>query len=446
MRRRTKWLTLLLGVTVIGVALALRLASGGTHELVPTPNLYADSAENPFADVPVGFRNNLVDVLYVTDRRRVDGDAAGTVAYDYRRSISMAFGSAVVRYGDDVTWDELVKASRSRKRDVSLPQTLVKVEEKGRFPPTPWPYDPKADWTDGRIHFDPAIVAEHERVVELLKSDVRSRLALTPKKEVYVFVHGYNNYFEEAVSTIGSIWHFLPRQGVPIAYSWPAGMGGLRGYFYDRESGEFTLFHLKEFLRILGSIPEIEKIHFIAHSRGTDVLLTALREILIEKGGRDFVPPGHRKLGNVIVAAPDLDLETISQRISAEEVAAKIDRLTVYMSKSDEAIGFSTWLFMSQKRVGRIVEEDLSQVQRQRERVRHDGGWALISAELQGDFIGHSYFYSHPAALSDLILILRDNRAPGEASGRPLVQISSGFWRLDDHYPAPRPTGTAVPR
>lgn len=439
LRRGLKWLSLLAAILLLGIGLFAWLGSGGTPELVPTPNLYADSEVNPFADVPVEFRNNQVDVLYVTDRQRVDAGATGKVAYDHRRSPSMAFGSAVIQYGRNVTWDELVKASRSRKRDVSLPQELVKVEEKWRFPPTPWQFDPQADWTDHRLHYDPKVVAEHERVAELFRNEVRSRLAKTPKKDVYLFVHGYNNDFEHAVSVIAAIWHFLPRQGVPIAYSWPAGMGGLRGYFYDRESGEYTLFHLKEILRILGSIPEIEKIHLIAHSRGTDVLLTALREILIEKSGRDYIPPEDRKLGNVIIAAPDLDLETISQRVTAEELAPKIDRLTVYMSKSDEAIGFSTWLFLSQKRIGRIVQEDLSDVQRQRQSVRGTGGTAFVSTNLKAGLIGHSYFYSHPAALSDLILILRDNRNPGEADGRPLVPLSPAFWRLDDDYPTRKP-------
>ena len=437
-RRSLKWLSLITVILLLGIGLVFWLVSGGAPELVPTPNLYADSEVNPFAEVPVEFRNNQVDVLYVTDRQRVDAGAMGKVAYDHRRSTSMAFGSAVIQYGRNVTWDELVKASRSRKRDVSLPRELVKVEEKGRFPPTPWPFDPQADWTDHRLHYDPRVLAEHERVADLFRNEVRSRLAKTPKKDVFVFVHGYNNDFEHAVSVIAAIWHFLPRQGVPIAYTWPAGMGGLRGYFYDRESGEYTIFHLKEIIRILGSIPEIEKVHFIAHSRGTDVLLTALREILIERGGRDYIPPEDRQLGNVIIAAPDLDLETISQRVTAEEVPAKIDHLTVYMSKSDEAIGFSTWLFLSQKRVGRIVQEDLSGVQRQRERVRGTGGAAFVSTNLKAGFIGHSYFYSHPAALSDLILILRDNRGPGEANGRPLVQLSPGFWRLDDGYPTRR--------
>jgi esterase/lipase superfamily enzyme len=66
-------------------------------------------------------------------------------------------------------------------------------------------------------------------------------------------------------------------------YSWPAGQAGLlRGYSGDRESGEFTVFHLKEFIRTIAAIDEVEKINFSAHSRGTDVILTALRELIIE--------------------------------------------------------------------------------------------------------------------------------------------------------------------
>ena len=180
MRRSLKWLSLLAAILLLGIGLVFWLVSGGAPELVPTPNLYADSEVNPFADVPVEFRNSQVDVLYVTDRQRVDAGAMGKVAYDHRRSTSMAFGSAVIQYGQNVTWDELVKASRSRKRDVSLPRELVKVEEKWRFPPTPWPFDPQADLTDDRLHYDPKVVAEHERVADLFRNEVRSRLAKTP--------------------------------------------------------------------------------------------------------------------------------------------------------------------------------------------------------------------------------------------------------------------------
>ena len=43
------------------------------------------------------------------------------------------------------------------------------------------------------------------------------------------------------------------------------------GYTYDPESSEFTVYHLRETLEIIASVPEVEKLHLIAHSRGTDV-------------------------------------------------------------------------------------------------------------------------------------------------------------------------------
>ena len=69
---------------------------------------------------------------------------------------------------------------------------------------------------------------------------------------------------------------------MPIAYSWPSGSGNLFGYFTDRESGEFTVYHLKETIRLLSYMAEVENIHILAHSRGTDITTTALRELVIE--------------------------------------------------------------------------------------------------------------------------------------------------------------------
>ena len=403
------------------------------RQLIPTPNLYINSDQNPFLDVPPAFRNNEVNVLYVTDRQPVE-QKDGTLRYGYERSASMAFGSAVVQIGEGVDWEQLVAASRARKRKVALRVSVSHVEEMGRFPATPFPFDLDRDEPGKKVYHDPKVVAEHEQVAESLREELRSRLALTPKKEAFVFIHGYNNDFDRAVSIIGQLWHFLPRQGIPIAYTWPAGVGGLRGYFYDRESGEFTIYHLKQFLRILSSCEELEKVHLLAHSRGTDVLTTALRELLIELGGSDFEPGNNRKLGNVIVAAPDLDVSVISQRIAAEEVGAKIDRLTVYMSKSDAAIGLSTWLFVSQKRVGRVTLAEAGERLLERAKSEHAKRQALIDSRVDSGFIGHSYFYSHPAVLSDLILILRDGRDPGEENGRPLVKLAGQFWAIEEDY------------
>ena len=147
---------------------------------------------------------------------------------------------------------------------------------------------------------------------------------------------------------IAELWHFLGRQGVPILYTWPAGSGGgLRGYTHDRESGEFTIFHLKQFLRLLAATPELEELHLIAHSRGTDVLTSAVRELYIETraAGHDFRTV--YRIKNVVLAAADLDLEVVSQRLAAEYVGLGTERTTIYVSDVDRAIGFSNLLFTS---------------------------------------------------------------------------------------------------
>src|SRR5688572_28480631 len=111
---------------------------GGKPQLMPTPNLYAKNGVDPFPDVPPALRNNHVDVLYVTDRAYEKGGSAEAPVYGHKRSRSVAFGVAQVHFGDDaVTWEQLVKASRSAKREVKLPVTVTKTTEICRFPPTP---------------------------------------------------------------------------------------------------------------------------------------------------------------------------------------------------------------------------------------------------------------------------------------------------------------------
>ncbi len=111
---------------------------GCQRNLIPTPNLYTDSEVDPFADVPPQLATNTVDLLYVTDRKPED-DEASDVEYGYGRSFSVAVGSCVVEIGNGVSWAELVKASRVKKRGGTLPLRLRSVTEHFRFPPTPPP-------------------------------------------------------------------------------------------------------------------------------------------------------------------------------------------------------------------------------------------------------------------------------------------------------------------
>jgi esterase/lipase superfamily enzyme len=286
----------------------------------------------------------------------------------------------------------------------------------------------------------PAVQAAYEHAADQVRQAIRQRLVLTARKAAYIYVHGYNNTFEDGVLVIAELWHFLGRQGVPILYTWPAGSGGgLRGYTHDRESGEFTLFHLKQFVRLLAATPDLEELHFIAHSRGTDVLTTALRELYIETSaaGKDFRTVFRIK--NVVLAAADLDLEVATQRNAAEYVGLGTERTTIYVSEVDRAIGLSGCLFVSLRRLGQLRPEDLTDEQRQHlERVART---QLIDARVPTGLIGHAYFYRHPAVSADLILLLRNQFEPG-SPGRPLRTRGANFWQITPDYPGvPGPPG-----
>jgi esterase/lipase superfamily enzyme len=413
---------------LLGLLLAVCLLAGcqGPH-LMPTPNVYMQSQSNPFADVAPPLRTNTVDVLYATDRKPQPQDD-GTLAYGYGRSPSLAVGSYVVEIGENISWDTLVEQSLQADRSEKLPLRIRAMTEQVRFPATPMPFA----LHNGQPTVAPEAQAAYEHAAEQVRQEIRRRLVLTPRKAAYVYVHGYNNTFEDGALVVAEFWHFLGRQGVPILYTWPAGIGGLRGYTYDRESGEFTLFHLKQFLRILASIPELEQLHFIAHSRGTDVLTSALRELYIETqaSGKSFRTV--YKIKNVVLAAADLDLEVVTQRVAAEYMGLGSERNTIYVSEVDKAIGFSGCLFLSFRRMGQLRPEDLSDEQRMHlERIART---QLIDARVPTGFIGHAYFYRHPAVSADLILLLRDDLEPG-SPGRPLRKRGVNFWQITPDYP-----------
>ena len=410
----------------------LAILAGCQRILIPTPNLYAYSESDPFADVPPELATNTVDLLYVTDRQPEGGNGADerSVQYGYGRSFSVAVGSCVVEIGNGVSWKELVQASRAKKRGGTLPLHVRTVTEQFRFPPTP----PPIVVTNGDVQETPRYIAAKQAAIGALHDELRRRLAVTPRKEAYVFVHGYANTFEKAAFRMAELWHFLGREGVPILYSWPAGYPGLlRGYTHDRESGEFTIFHLKEFFKALAACPELDTVHVIAHSRGTDVAMTALREIIIEARARGDDPQTVLKIGNVIMAAPDVDMEVAGQRFGAERLNDGWELLTVYVSKNDHAIGTAEWLFASPRRIGRLELKDITASERARTRLIPNAD--IVDARVRTDYKGHGYFLSNPAVFSDVILVLRYDRTPGAEHDRPLTEIFPGYYILDDRYP-----------
>src|SRR5690349_17188764 len=191
--------------TVAGYVLACLLAGcASMHPLMPTPVLYTGPNARPvFTDAPNESRPPL-DLLFVTDRAR--GAGPGDPPYTSERSRSIAFGSATIEF--------------SKRETVELGKTT----ELGRFPAIPY----ELQETHDGMRRAPAVVAAHAQARERLQAEVASRLAEARRKEVVLFIHGYNESFETAASTMGELCHFLGRDFVCAVFTWPAGATGGR--------------------------------------------------------------------------------------------------------------------------------------------------------------------------------------------------------------------------
>lgn len=416
-----------IGARILMIAITSVAAVGCQRQLMPTPNLYAYSNDDAFDRVPAEYRTNTVDVLYVTDRVP-EGEAESGPKYGYGRSHSLALGSCKVEIGHDVSWEEVVRNSRTARRDVSLPISLKQVRETARFPEVPYPVAKKG----ARPVDDPDVLAQATATEQTLHDDLTERLSNSERKHVYIYIHGFSNTFEDAVLTTAELWHFLGRQGVPICYTWPAGRGlSGRGYVYDSVSCEFTIFHLKQLIRALGRCPQVEKVHILAHSRGTDVATAALRELHIEHTHAEVSAREALKLGNLVLAAPDLDFDVVQERLGGERVGYVPERGTIYTSPSDRALALADVLTLGVTRLGQLQPSKLSPRLRQMVEM---SPITFVEALVDTGFLGHSYFHNSPAVSSDLILILRDNRSPGAEHGRPLKERMTNFYEIRDDY------------
>jgi esterase/lipase superfamily enzyme len=408
------------------LVLSLLLTAHGCHNyLVPTPTLLQQQdPRQVYASCPPSYQTPEASVLYATDR--VSTGSYQNPGYGHERARNLVYGVASVKLDPSPTWMELIEASTSAKRNREFALALAEVREFGHFRTRP---DHAPSHEVALAGAAQAGAAPENRFHELLDA----RLAQTAHKDVFIFVHGFNNTFEQGVSRIAEVWHFMGRVGVPISYSWPAGMGGLRGYAYDRESGEYTVSHLRQFLKIVASHPGVERVHILAHSRGTDIAITALRELHLEYQARGLSTQAELKLENLVLAAPDIDEDVFIQRTIDEHLLTVARRTTIYASSNDRAIETADLVFASKQRLGSLGAKDVSPKIRQA--MTRLANAHFIECKVASTWaINHDYVFDNPAALSDLILVLRDRRDPGAANGRPLRNPSPGVWELAEDY------------
>ncbi|RYZ29758.1 MAG: alpha/beta fold hydrolase [Propionibacteriaceae bacterium] len=229
------------------------------------------------------------------------------------------------------------------------------------------------------------------------------------KRHVLVFVHGFNNKFEDAVFRFAQIVHDSGAEVAPVLFTWPS-RGSVLAYGYDRESTNFSRNGLETLLRDLAQDPNVGEVTVLAHSMGNWLTLESLRQMAIRD--RRVAP----KIRNVILAAPDVDMDLA--RAAFHDMGKDRPRLTLMVSNDDQALAVSRLVWGDSVRLGAIdpnVEPYRSELERE------NIGVLNLTTVKSVDALNHGKFAS-----GDVVALLGKRLADGQP-------ISDGQVGIGDH-------------
>lgn len=164
-----------------------------------------------------------------------------------------------------------------------------------------------------------------------------------------VFVHGYNNNYEDSVFRLAQIVHDSRMQAAPILFTWPS-RAQLAAYEYDKESTNYSRTALEQSLQVLASNPDVKDITILAHSMGTWLTMEALRQMGIRNG---HLNP---KIANVILASPDIDIQVFAKQFV--EMGRHNAKFTIFVSQDDKALAISSLITGNVQRLGSVNPAD----------------------------------------------------------------------------------------
>jgi esterase/lipase superfamily enzyme len=258
---------------------------------------------------------------------------------------------------------------------VSIPpdasRTIGEVQWPRRLPP-----DPGKDFTTVAVKQLPADVAAGRAWLHR---------NLPKSRTVLVFVHGFNNRYEDAVYRFAQIAHDSHADAAPILFTWPSA-GKLFDYNYDRESTIYSRDGLETVLRLLAEDPQVSEVSVLAHSMGTYLTMEALRQMAIRDGR---VAP---KIKNVILASPDIDVDVFGRQF--QELGEHHPTFTVFVSQDDRALAVSRFVAGNVNRLGQINPE----VEPYRSEAEKDGITFIDLTKLKaaGADLNHDKFAASP--------------------------------------------------
>ncbi|SHJ21972.1 Esterase/lipase superfamily enzyme [Shimia gijangensis] len=230
-----------------------------------------------------------------------------------------------------------------------------------------------------------------------------------------LFIHGYNVTFHDGALRAAQLFFDLEFPGQAMYYSWPS-KATVYGYLSDSNGVLATRPAMEDFFEI--ATRGEGKLHVIAHSMGNRYAVEALETF--------FLKHPDRRLGQLVLAAPDVDRAELVARFDA--LKNHSDGVTLYASKNDLALQVSNKV-NGGRRAG-DANGDL---------LRIEGLDTVDASLIEADSLGHSYFGDAPEMLGDILGLVRLGWRPPERCGVAMREGSDegGVWDV-------KPGGCAV--
>jgi esterase/lipase superfamily enzyme len=178
-------------------------------------------------------------------------------------------------------------------------------------------------------------------------SDLSTASKENERGKVLVFVHGFNNRFDQAVYRFAQITHDSRAPAVPVLFSWPSrGVVGFRAYQDDLESAFNSRDAIEELLDTIGRNVNVKEITILCHSMGCLPTLEALHSEALHAGRIG------NKVKNVMLVAPDVDINLFRTRM--REMGSARPRFALFLSQDDRALMLSRSIAGGVTRVGQV--------------------------------------------------------------------------------------------
>ena len=166
-----------------------------------------------------------------------------------------------------------------------------------------------------------------------------------------IFVHGFNNRFDDAAYRLAQIVQDSKAPVIPVLFSWPSqAVAGLDAYKADLEIAGQSSGPLDQLIDTVALNPKVKAITVLCHSMGCLPTLAALRSRSMRTGKIGA------KVKNVLLVAPDVD--AIGFQEEMQQMGNARPRFALFLSQDDHALKISKSISGGATRLGDVNPDE----------------------------------------------------------------------------------------